>query len=193
MCVPALAALPGLAGAASGSGFLGGLSGIASSFGGWGTVATAASTAVAGYSAVKSGNAAQAAAEATAKQNDAAARDSIRQGEDESDRQRRAGAAVLAQQRVAMAANGVDASGATAIEMLDDTKAAIEDDAFAIRKNATNQARNFTQSAVNARVEGDNAASAGRWGAAGSLLSGGAKVGAKYSQWARERGTPGYA
>lgn len=156
-------------------------------FGGLGTAATAASGVVGAYSAIQQGNAAKAAAEATARQQETAARESLRQGEDESDRQRRAGAAMLAQQRVAMAANGVDASGVTAIEMLDDTKNLIEEDAFAIRQNARNAASNYSQMAANSRAEGASAASTGRWGAVGTILSTGAKVGEKYSQWARDR------
>lgn len=146
MCIPAFAALPGLF----------------SSLGTIGTVATAASGVVGAYSSIQSGNAAAAAAEATAKQQTAAARESLIAGEEESDRQRRAGAVMLAQQKVAMAANGVDLGSASALEMLDDTKAGIEADAFAIRKNATNQAQNYSQMAANSITEGRNAKSQGR-------------------------------
>lgn len=178
MCfVPAIAAL----GSAMGGGFMTGLS----------TIFTAASGAVTAYSAVQQGNAAEAAAEATAKQQESSARQSLIQGEEESDRQRRAGAAMLAQQKVAMAANGIDVSSATAIEQLDDTKAAIEDDAFAIRQNARNTAGNLSQMAANSRTEGANAASAGLWGGVGTILSTGATIGSKYSNWQRNRGTQG--
>lgn len=170
----------------------GGLMGIFSSFGGLGTAASAASGVLGAYSAVQQGQAAKVAAKATAAQQEAAARDSLRAGEDESDRQRRAGAAMLSQQRVAMAANGIDVSASSAIEQLDSTKGLIEEDAFAIRKSALNQGRSYMQQAVNSRVEGENAASAGLWNGVGTLLSTGAKVGSKYSQWARQR-TPGYA
>lgn len=156
------------------------------SMGAIGTVASAASGVVGAYSAIQSGNAAAAAAEATAKQQEAAARESIIAGDEESDRQRRAGAATLSQQKIAMAANGVDLNSASALELLDDTKTGIEQDAFAIRKNATNQAENYYQMAANSRTEANNARSQGTWGAVGSLLSTGAKVGEKYSQWARK-------
>lgn len=158
-----------------------------------GSLFSVGSGVVGAYSSIQSGRAAQAAAEATARQQESAARESLRQGDDESERKRRAGAAVLAQQRVAMAANGIDVSSASAIEQLDDTKAAIEDDAFAIRQNFRNQAGNYSQMAANSRTEGANALSQGRWGAAGTILSTGAKVGEKYSQWARDRATPRYA
>lgn len=196
----------GLAAAGAPVGPMAWLGSMFSGLGGVGTAAQAASGVVGAYSAIQSGNAAQAAAQATARQQDAAARDALRQGEDESDRQRRAGAAVLAQQRVAMAANGIDASSASAIEMLDDTKRDIELDAFAIRRNATSQAQGLSQMAANSRTEGANAASQGLWGGVGTILTTGAgigsaysgqtvlakakKVGSKYAGWAQ---TPGYS
>lgn len=191
MCMDPLSAAL-MAGGAGGQGALAGITGLFSSFGGIGTAATVASGAVGAYSSIQAGNAAAAAAEATAARQQEAAQDSLRMGEDESDRQRRAGAAVLAQKRVAMAANGVDTSAITAIEQLDDTKNLIETDAFAIRQNATKQATGFSQQAANSLTEGLNARSQGRFGAVSTLLSTGAKVGSKYSQWARER-APRYA
>ncbi|QRZ14736.1 hypothetical protein JWJ88_17375 [Paracoccus methylovorus] len=185
MCLDPLSAALSAAGAPVGP--MAWLSNIFSSFGGLGTVATAASGAASAYAAVQQGNAAQAAAEATAKQQEAAARESLQQGEEESDRRRRAGAGLLAQQRVAMAANNVDVSAASAIELLDDTKAGIEDDAFAIRQNFRNQAGNYSQMATNSRAEGGSAASQGLWGGVGTILSTGAQVGSKYSHWARNR------
>lgn len=170
----------------------GGLMGIFSGFGGLGTAASAASGVIGAYSSIQQGQAAKAAAKATAAQQEAAARDSLRAGEDESDRQRRAGAAMLSQQRVAMAANGIDVSASSAIEQLDNTRGLIEEDAFAIRKSSLTNANSYMQQAANSRAEGANAASAGMWGGVGTLLSTGAKVGSKYSQWARQR-TPGYA
>lgn len=192
MCVAAMATLATMFGggtAAAGTAAAG--TGIASTLA---TAATLASAGVGAYSAIRSGNAAEAAAQATARQQEQAARDSMRRGEDESDQRRRAGAAILAQQRVAMAANGIDVSSASAIEHLDSTRKDIEADAFAIRKNARLQADGYSQQASNSLAEGANAASAGMWGAAGTLLSVGAKVGDKYSSWARSRTTtPRYA
>ncbi|MTH65076.1 hypothetical protein [Paracoccus shanxieyensis] len=191
MCADPLTMALTAAGAPTGiGGFFGSLFGGAG-LGGIGTAASAASGVVGAYSAIQQGNAAAAAAEATAKAQEAAATDALRQGEDESDRQRRAGAAMMAQQRVATAANGVDASSASALEMLDDTKRLIEDDAFAIRQNAQRQAEGFGQAAANSRTEASNARSAGRWEAAGTLLTTGARVGSKYSQWALQRSGQG--
>lgn len=178
--------------AAAGSAFPG-LGAALSSFGGLGTAASAASGLVGAYSSIRNANAANAAAQATAKQQEQAALDSLRQGEDESDKARRAGASMMAQQRVAQAANGIDVSAPSALEVLDDTKRGVEQDAWAIRKNANNAATGYMQQAANTRQEGRNALSQGRWGSAGTLLTTAATVGDKYSQWARRRAYPAAA
>lgn len=165
---------------------VGGISGMLGSIGlgSIGTAASVASSAAAGYSAIQQGNAAEAAAKATARQQEAAARESIRQGNEESDRQRRAGAGMLAQQKIAMAANGIDLGSQAAIEVLDDTKRGVEEDAFAIRHNATNQATGYAQQAANSLTAGQNAQRDARWNATGTLLTSAAKVGPKWRQWA---------
>lgn len=190
--LPALASLGStiLGGGAAATGAAAATAG-SSLFSTLGTIATIGSGAIGAYSSIQSGNAAAAAAEATAKQQDAAAKQTLIQGEEESDRQRRAGAVMMAQQRVAQAANGIDASGTTAIEMLNDTKAAIEDDAFAIRQNAQRSAQGLSQQAANSLTEGQNAKREGFWGGMGTILSTGARVGEKYSQWARSRAGQG--
>lgn len=185
MCLPALAALPGIMGGLAGAGAAGGAGGIFSGLSGLATAAQVGAGVVGATAAVSNGMAANAAAKATARQQDAAAAESMRAGEEESDRQRRAGAAILSQQRIAMAANGVDVGSTAAIETLDATRQNIEDDAFAIRRTAAGQATGYSQQAANSRVQGRNARSAGMFEAAGTLLSTGAKVGAKYASWQR--------
>lgn len=148
-----------------------------------GTAASAASGVVGAYSTLQQGKAAEAAAKATAKQQQEAAVESLRQGAEESDRQRRAGAVQMAQQKIAMAANGVDLGSASAIEVMDDTKAMIEEDAFAIRHNAGQQAKGYAQQAANSLTQGRNAKSESRWGAFNTILNTGAKVGPKFRAW----------
>lgn len=171
--------------AAAGVPGVGGISGIlgALGMGGIGTAASAASGAVGAYSALQQGNAAESAAKATAAQQQEAAVESLRQGTEESDRQRRAGAAQIAQQKIAMAANGVDLGAASAIEVMDDTKAMIEEDAFAIRHNAGQQAKGYAQQAANSLTQGRNARSESRWGAFNTILNTGARVGPKFRAW----------
>lgn len=181
MCVDPLSAALVAAGVPG----VGGISGILGSLGlgGIGTAATVASGAVAGYSAVQQGKAAEQAAKATSSQQEEAARETIRQGDQESDRQRRAGAANIAQQKIAMAANGIDLGSTNAIEVMDDTKAAVEQDAFAIRHNARTGAQGYAQQAANSLTAGRNAKSEGRWGAFNTILSTGAKIGPKFKAW----------
>lgn len=173
--------------AAAGVPGVGGLSGIlgALGMGGIGTAASAASGAVGAYSALQQGKAAESAAKATAAQQEEAARETLRQGTEESDRQRRAGAVQIAQQKIAMAANGIDLGSASAIEVMDDTKAMIEDDAFAIRYNAGQQAGGYAQQAANSLTQGRNAQSEARWGAFNTVLNTGAKVGPKFRAWSQ--------
>lgn len=182
MCLDPLSMALASAGA-GGGGFAGILGSLG--IGSVGTAASVASGAVGAYSAVQQGKAAQRAAEATATAQEAAARQTIAQGEEESTRQRRAGAAQMAAQKVAMAANGVDLGSAAAIETLNDTKLAIEDDAFAIRTNAGNQAKGLAQTAANSRTEGRNARSQAGWGAFNTVLGTAARVGPKFASMAR--------
>jgi hypothetical protein len=116
-----------------------------------------------------------------------AAREHLEQGRTQSDRRRRAGAIQKGAQRAALAANGMDVEGELAIGLLDDTSAIIADDAFAIRENARLEAEGRTQQARNAywraagnRTRARNARSAGTFGAIGTILSTGAKVGARF-------------
>ncbi|WP_072296148.1 hypothetical protein [Paracoccus sp. SM22M-07] len=186
MCVDPLTLALASAGAPTGG--MAGLFSIFGGAGGLGTAAQAASGVVGAASSLANGQAAASAAQASANAQEQAARDLMVQGEEESDRQRRAGAAALSQQKIAMAANGVDLGSAAAIETLDTSRLAIEDDAFAIRKTGTGRANNMFQSAANSRTQGNSAKSQSMFGAASSLLSTGARVGSKYSAWAANRG-----
>jgi hypothetical protein len=82
-------------------------------------------------------------------------------------------------QKAAMAAAGGDLTDQSSMNILADTARAGEFDALTIRSNAAreawglgNQADNFTAQAAGTRFQGSNAASAGNWGAATSLLNG---------------------
>ena len=188
MCVPFDPLTLALASAGAPTGGMAGLFSIFGGAGGLGTAAQAASGVVGAASSLANGRAAASAAQASANAQEKTARDLLEQGEEESDRQRRAGASALSQQKIAMAANGVDLGSAAAIETLDASRSAIEDDAFAIRKTATGRANNMFQTAANSRTEGKSAKSQSMFGAASSLLSTGARVGSKYSAWAANRG-----
>lgn len=149
-----------------------------------GTAATVASTGISAYASYRNAAMAQQVAERNAKEQDKAALQAIEQGQQESDRQRAAGARLLAEQRVGMAANGLDLSGGNALEVLTDTGRLVEQDAFAIRENARRGAGQMAVGAANSRADAMSARSEKFFGPATSLLSGAAKVGNRYASWA---------
>lgn len=165
MCVAPLAA--------AGASGLGGLSSLFQVLGGLFTAVTT----------IQQANTAAAVAAQNAEAQDEAARDALEQGRQESDRRRRAAAALLGQQKVAMAANGVDLSSDTALDLLDDTKFLSEEDAFAIRENNLRNAKGFAQQAANYRAEAASARSAGLFGGISTLLTTGVKVGKRWAPY----------
>ena len=162
---------------------------MAGAGGTFGTIATIASVAggvITAYSQVQNAKAQAAAATRTAEAQDQAALDAIEQGNQESDKQRRAGAAMVAENTAAMAANGVDVTSAHAIDILDDTSLLVEEDAFSIRETARRKAGNFSQSAANSRAEAKSAKSQAFFAPIKTLLSTASSVGNKYASWLPE-------
>jgi hypothetical protein len=159
--------------------------------GGLATAMTLGSGLISTMGMIQNSRAQAKAAEMNARAQQEAARQAIEQGQQEAERQRRAGAAMLGEQRVAMAANGVDVTSAAAIDVLDDTRFLIEEDAFAVRENARRKAQGNAQAAANYRAEASSARSQGIFGAASTLLTTGAKVGKRYAHYAAQ--VPSYA
>ena len=160
---------------------------LSTTLGSLSTALTVGSGVVGAVTAVQQGKANAAAAAATARAQEQSARETLQQGKDEADRRRRAGAALQAEQSVGLAANGVDLGSAAALDMLGDTKRLVEEDAFAIRENSRRAAAGLSQGAANSLAEAKSQRSAGKWGAIDTILTTGAKVGAKYSSWAAEK------
>jgi hypothetical protein len=156
------------------------------------TALTTASGLIGAYSAYTNNKAVAEAAEKNAEMTEAASRAAIETGEDESQRQRRAGAIQLGKQKAQMAANGQDVSGENAIEFLDEQKDLIEDDAFTIRENALNQGQSLANQAGNYRAEAASANQAAFFEPLGTVLTTGAKVGSKYAGWAAQEYSGGY-
>lgn len=129
-----------------------------------------------------------AAAISTAQAQEAAARDAIEQGNQESDKRRRAGAAMQAENIAGMAANGIDVGGAQALDVLDDNQFLIEEDAFSIRENARRSATNLSQSAANSRADAASAKSNSVFAPISTVLTTAAKVGNKYATWVPDAG-----
>lgn len=133
------------------------------------------------YAVYQNSQAQAAALKQTAELQEIAAAQEIKRGEDESDRRRRAGAIQIGEQRAAMAANGVDVTGELALDLLDDTSTLIAEDAFSIRENARRNAQGLLNQAANSRTQAANASPQGKYGAIGTILTTGAKVGPKFS------------
>ena len=103
----------------------------------------------------------------------------LQRGEREEQRHRMQVAKVKGDQRAAFGASGRDISG-SASDILVDTAEMGELDALMIRSNAADDAYAYEVGAVNSRAQGKLARRRGVYGAAGTLLSGGGRVG---SQW----------
>lgn len=106
-------------------------------------------------------NATKAAAQAEERQADqnakvaeAQAQNATMAGLVEEDRRRAQTRAMLARQRVSIAANNLDMSTGTPLELLGDTASIGEQDALAIRANAAREAWGYRTQAVNARNQG---------------------------------------
>lgn len=189
MCIPAIVAglatvgttiSTALGGAAATAGAAGGASALA----GLSTLATVAGGAITAYSGYQNAKAAEAAAKVNAQQADLAALDAIREGADRSDQVRRRAAAMRADQKVAMAANGIDVGSASAIELLDETTLLGEQDAFAIRESSRSVARGQDVQAANYRADASTARSEAFYRPVQTILGTASKVGRQYASYA---------
>jgi len=107
------------------------------------------------------------------------AQDAIRRGEFEEQRKRLEVARIKGQQKVAMAANGVDLSFGSPLDVLVDTATLGEIDALTVRSNAYRESYDRQVDAVNQRagaeldrMEAKAAETGGFLAAAGTLLGG---------------------
>lgn len=164
-----------------------------------GTIASVGGGIISAYSQVQNSKAQAAAATRTAQAQDVAALQAIEQGEQESDKRRRSGAALQAENTVGMAANGVDVGSAQALDVLDDGQFLIEEDAFTIRENSRRSGTGMAQAAANSRAEAQTARSNATFAPIKTMLTTAATVGNKYSSWVPEartaagQGSGGYA
>lgn len=153
------------------------------------TMLTIGSTVVGAVGSVTQGIAAQKAAnynakiaEMNAELSQRQAKDAIERGQKEEQRKRMEVAQIRGQQKVAMAANGVDLGYGSPLDIAIDTAVMGELDALTIRSNANREAYDFEVQAVNqraganlARMEGKSQAMGSYLGAAGTVLGGAAK------------------
>lgn len=161
--------------------------------------ASVASAAMGAFGAIQQGQAAKNAAEyqaAVDRNNQQVAewqaKDAVDRGAEAERQHRIKVAGVLGSQKAAMAANGLDLSSGSPLDILGDTAMYGELDALTIRSNAEREAygyrvrsQDFASSAQLAQMRGSSAATAGMIGAGATLLTG---AGQAASTWAKLKG-----
>lgn len=154
------------------------------------TALTLAGTALGAVGQVQQGKAAAQAARFNSKVADMnaeiaerQARDALERGKLEEQKKRTQVQQVLGRQKAAMAANGVDVGFGSPLDTLVDTATLGEVDALTIRSNAAREAYDYRVRGANGRAQAgldrmnaDASETAGYLGAAGTLLTGGAKA-----------------
>lgn len=154
------------------------------------TMLMIASTVAGGVGSIQQGQAANESAKYSAQVSqmnadmaDRAARDALERGKLTEQKQRRENAQLQGAQVAAMAANGVDLSFGSPLDLIVDTAKMGEIDALTIRSNTAREERDIRQQALNYRGQagadlaaGRSARTAGYLGAAGTVLGGGAKA-----------------
>lgn len=122
-------------------------------------------------------------AQNNALQADWAAEDAIERGRTEEMRHRLKVSQLKGEQRAGTASRGFGVESGSAIDQLADTAEFGEMDALIIRNNYQREAVGYSNQAAGYRAEAKAAKSAGILGAAGSLLSGGARVADTWYQY----------
>tara|TARA_R110001599_G_scaffold171353_1_gene362440 strand:+ start:451320 stop:451841 length:522 start_codon:yes stop_codon:yes gene_type:complete len=105
-----------------------------------------------------------------------AAKDAMDRGAVAEDQKRNETRTLLARQNAALAANGIDSSTGTGLNILSDTAGLGEFDAQTIRSNAMKQAYGYNLQGDNALADGRASAAASRNNAYSTILSSGSKA-----------------
>lgn len=118
-----------------------------------------------------------------AKLADRAAKDALERGKVEEQKQRAKTAQIIGQQTAGMAANGLDLSFGSPLDLLVDTATLGEIDALTIRSNTYREERDIRQQGANYRGQAGmyrsqaaSASTGGFLGAVGTVLGGGAQA-----------------
>jgi hypothetical protein len=115
------------------------------------------------------------AADTQAKYADLSALDALQRGEQEAARYRAAGSQTIAKQRVAFAANNIELSAGTPLDVIASTRGLSELDALTVKNNAAREAWGFRRDADSLRATGQFARQSGQNKATGTLLTGAAQ------------------
>lgn len=121
---------------------------------------------------VKSGNAAKRIGDYNAAVADAQAADALVRGQQDEEKFRQGVKTLIGSQRAGFAGQGVDVGVGSAVDVQADAAFLGELDALTIRTNAAREAWGYTVQAQDARLGGQQAQSASRYGAASTVLSG---------------------
>jgi hypothetical protein len=154
------------------------------------SIAYIAAAVIGAYSGIKAGNAAKASGEyqqKVADQNaalsDFKAEETGKLGAIQEERQRAKVRQVIGSQRASLAANGIDLSSGTALDLVGETAAFGEEDALMLRYNAMNEAWGYRTQATNFRNDGSAAASTGQNQASAAYLTTAGNLAGSYSDY----------
>lgn len=183
--IPALGGLLGAGGAAAGAGAA--TAGTWASMGAMaklGVLAQAGAGVMGAVGAVQSANAQAEAANASAAAADKAAAQAMETGHQKAELRTRRAAKLIGEQKVAMAANGVDVTGATAMDLLDESRDDAIDDAMVIASDAHRQAEGYAQTAANYRTQANSAKAMGPAKAFTTLLGSASGIASRWTTYA---------
>lgn len=121
--------------------------------------------------------------ESNARLSEMQAKDSIKRGEREEEDHRKRVRGLIGSQRASFAAQGIELSDGSALDIVEDTASLGAEDALTIRNNAwreawgyRTQAANLQSSAAFSRVAGANAKASSKAAAKNTLITGGLQV-----------------
>ena len=144
-------------------------------------IAAAAGTGIQVAGQIKAGNAAKKAGDFNAAVSELQAKDALARGRTDEQRFRQGVRALIGSQRAGFAAQGVDVGVGSALDVQADAAFLGELDALTIRNNAQREAWGYRIEAENYRMGGQQARTASRWNAVGTVLgTAGSLVAARY-------------
>lgn len=145
-----------------------------------GTIASLAGSAMAAQGQMQQARAAKQEADYKAQQEDNAAVDAVQRGRIAQQEQRRKTGALIGRQKAVMGASNLDLSSGSPLDVLADTAMLGEFDAITIENNAAREKTVHSANAELLRTKGQNALTAGRTAATGTMIGG---IGAVADKW----------
>lgn len=146
---------------------------------------TAAGAGLSAYGQIKSGNAAKKIGEYNASVYEQQATDALSRGAEDEQKFRQGVKMLIGSQKAGFAGQGIDVTQGSAFDVQADAAFLGELDALTIRTNAQREAAGYRAQAKISRMTGQQAQTASRFGAASTVLGGGASIlQAKYG-WGR--------